>query len=89
VRVTADQRNLTVTVSDNGDGIPAEHLPHIFERFYRVDAARDRRHGGAGIGLAISKAFAEAHPGDRSAASAGPGQGATFTLVVPVTGPTA
>ncbi|GAS97243.1 integral membrane sensor signal transduction histidine kinase [Mycolicibacterium canariasense] len=88
VRVAADQRNLTVTVSDNGDGIPAEHLPHIFERFYRVDAARDRQHGGAGIGLAISKAFAEAHHGDLTAASAGPGHGATFTVVVPIAGPT-
>ncbi|MHA3023660.1 sensor histidine kinase [Mycobacterium sp. BMJ-28] len=87
VRVAADPQNLTITVSDDGDGIPAEHLPYIFERFYRVDAARDRQHGGAGIGLAISRAFAEAHQGDLTAASAGPGHGATLTLVVPITGP--
>lgn len=89
VRASADQRHLTITVSDTGDGIPAEHLPHIFDRFYRVDAARDRQHGGAGIGLAIARAFAEAHHGELTAASAGPGRGATFTLVVPITGPDA
>lgn len=70
-------------VSDNGDGIPIEHLPHLFERFYRVDAARDRAHGGSGIGLAIAKALVEAHGGRITAASPGPGSGSTFTVQLP------
>ena len=75
---------LTIEVSDTGDGIAAEHLPHLFERFYRVDAARDRTHGGAGIGLAIAKALADAHGGRITAASDGPGTGTTFTITLPL-----
>lgn len=74
----------TIAVSDDGEGILAEHLPHIFERFYRVDTARDRNAGGTGIGLAIAKAIVEAHGGWIRAASPGPGQGATFTVELPV-----
>jgi signal transduction histidine kinase len=70
-------------VTDTGEGIAAEHLPHLFERFYRVDRARDRAHGGSGIGLAIASALARAHAGDLRAASDGPGRGATFTLRLP------
>lgn len=87
VRVAADHQDLVITVTDDGAGIPAEHLSRIFERFYRVDAARDREHGGAGIGLAIAKAFADAHGGSLTASSMGSGHGATFTLVVPIGGP--
>jgi len=72
-----------ITVRDNGDGIAAEHLPHVFERFYRADVARDRSHGGAGIGLAIAKALTEAHSGRITAASRGPGLGSTFTIELP------
>ncbi|MCV7191904.1 sensor histidine kinase [Mycolicibacterium brumae] len=81
-----DKRNLTATiaVSDDGEGIAAEHLPHIFERFYRTDTARDRDAGGSGIGLAIAKAMVEAHRGWIRAASPGAGQGATFTVELPV-----
>jgi len=75
---------LTIAVTDDGAGITAEHLPHLFERFYRVDAARDRAHGGAGIGLAIAKAFVEAHNGHITADSRGPGTGAIFTITLPV-----
>ena len=71
------------SVADTGEGIAAEHLPHLFDRFYRVDTARDRHHGGSGIGLAIVKALAEAHGGGVSATSPGPGRGATFTLRLP------
>ena len=70
-------------VADTGEGIAAEHLPHLFDRFYRVDTARDRHHGGSGIGLAIVKALVEAHGGGVSATSAGPGQGSTFTVRLP------
>ena len=82
----ADRGAVAITVTDNGEGILAEHLPHVFERFYRVDAARDREHGGAGIGLAIAKALVEAHDGRITARSDGPATGTTFTIVVPVRG---
>lgn len=84
VAAQADHGDLTIAVSDSGDGIAAEHLPHVFERFYRADAARDREHGGAGIGLAIAKALVEAHDGHIAATSPGPGDGSTFIITVPV-----
>lgn len=74
---------VALTVADTGEGIPAEHLAHVFERFYRVDTARDRAHGGSGIGLAIAKAFVESHGGQLSAASAGTGHGSTFRILLP------
>lgn len=82
-RVGAEAR---ITVTDSGDGIPADQLPHVFERFYRGDTARDREHGGSGIGLTISRAIADAHGGSLTAGSPGPGQGARFTVSLPVTG---
>lgn len=84
VAATADSRQLTITVRDSGDGIAAEHLSRVFERFYRVDAARDRDHGGAGIGLAIAKALVEAHGGSITAQSAGLGAGTTVTITLPI-----
>ncbi len=66
-------------VSDTGIGIPAEHLPHIFDRFYRVDKARSRAGGGTGLGLAIVKGIAEQYGGKVSVASE-PGKGSTFTV---------
>lgn len=75
-----------VEIRDQGDGIAAEHLPHIFERFYRVDRARRRGEAGAGIGLTISKALVNAHGGSLSAASPGVGQGATFVVRLPLDG---
>ena len=74
---------VALSVADTGDGIPAEHLAHVFERFYRVDTARDRAHGGSGIGLAIAKALVEAHGGQLTATSPGTGQGSTFQAVLP------
>jgi signal transduction histidine kinase len=89
VTLDEDPAGVGVTVADNGEGIAAEHLPHVFERFYRADA-RDRGHGGSGIGLAIVRALVREHGGRVTADSDGPGTGATFTLVLPVTdGPTA
>lgn len=55
---------VTITVRDNGEGIPPEHLPHLGERFYRVDAARSARSGGTGLGLAICRSITEAHGGE-------------------------
>jgi signal transduction histidine kinase len=72
-----------LSVSDSGDGIAAEHLPRVFERFYRADRARDRAGGGSGIGLAIAKAIVEAHGGRINAESEGPGRGATFRVALP------
>ena len=77
----------TVEVSDNGPGIAAEDLPHLFERFYRVDASRTRRSGGSGLGLAIVQAIAEAHGGSVHVASV-EGEGAAFTIVPPIAGAT-
>ncbi|MGE5288589.1 MAG: sensor histidine kinase [Micromonosporaceae bacterium] len=74
---------LEITVSDTGEGIAAEHLPHIFERFYRADAARDQAHGGSGIGLTIAQALVAAHGGTLTAGSEGRGKGARFTITVP------
>ncbi|NMM23820.1 MAG: HAMP domain-containing protein [Phycicoccus sp.] len=76
-------RDVKLSVTDTGEGIPAAHLPHLFERFYRVDTARDRAHGGSGIGLAIAKALVEAHDGQLSASSPGTGQGSTFRILLP------
>jgi heavy metal sensor kinase len=70
-------------VTDTGPGIAAEHLPRIFDRFYRADDSRNRRSGGAGLGLAICKGIAEAHGGSLEVRSA-VGKGSTFTLRIPV-----
>lgn len=70
-------------VADTGHGVAAEHLPHLFDRFYRADTARDRDHGGSGIGLAIAKALVEAHGGGISVSSPDPGLGTTFTVRLP------
>lgn len=81
----ADGDRVTITVVDNGEGIATEHLSSVFDRFYRVDDARDREHGGAGLGLAIAKALVDAHGGSIAAVSRGTGTGATFTVELPTT----
>jgi two-component system sensor histidine kinase BaeS len=71
-----------VTVRDTGPGVPEEHLPNVFERFYRADRARARANGGSGIGLAVVKQLVEAH-GGRVWAESPPGEGATFGFALP------
>ncbi len=83
VRAWCDRDALLVAVQDTGAGIPAEHLPHIFERFYRVDKSRSRSSGGNGIGLTIAKHLVEAHGGHIWAASPGLDRGSTFTFSLP------
>ena len=86
IHITASRQSneVTVCVQDEGIGIPQEHLPRIFERFYRVDKARSRERGGTGLGLAIVKHIAQVHGGQVSVAST-LGEGSTFTLRLPVT----
>ena len=86
VTVSAHRHNgsVEIEVHDTGVGIPAEHLPRLFERFYRVDTSRSREgDGGTGIGLAIARSVVEAHGGQIHAESE-PGSGSTFTFELPV-----
>ncbi len=73
-----------ISVKDTGVGIPKEHLPHVFDRFYRVDEARARLDGGSGIGLTIVKRLVEAHKGEIWVESSGRGEGACFSFTLPV-----
>ncbi len=85
VEVTADrdrEGRSRLTVRDTGEGILDKHIPHLFDRFYRADGARDRTSGGTGLGLAIAKAIAELHGGSIVVISR-PGNGATFTVLLP------
>ena len=82
VRAAREGERVRIVVADQGVGIPAQHLPRIFERFYRVDPARSREAGGTGLGLAIVKHIAQAHGGQVAVESA-VGQGSTFTLDLP------
>jgi signal transduction histidine kinase len=80
-----DGRHVDLWVRDTGIGIASEHLPHVFDRFYRADKARSRAEGGAGLGLSICRWIAEAHGGSISVQSA-LGNGATFTVKLPLNG---
>jgi two-component system sensor histidine kinase BaeS len=83
VKLVSDNDGITASVKDNGAGIPPESLPHIFERFYRVDQSRNRRTGGSGLGLAIVKQLVEAH-GGRVWVTSQVGQGSTFYFRLPL-----
>lgn len=87
VTIAAKTQNqeLRITVSDTGLGLAAGHLPHLFNRFYRVDKSRSRAGGGSGIGLTIAKHLVEAHGGHIWAESAGEGHGSVFTFSLPLT----
>jgi signal transduction histidine kinase len=85
ITVTArrEDKFVEVSVIDAGRGISAEDLPHIFERFYRVDKSRTRTTGGSGLGLTIAQRLVEAH-GGRIEARSEPGKGSRFSFTAPV-----
>jgi signal transduction histidine kinase len=82
VAVRSDGRWAIVTIRDTGSGIPPEALPHVLDRFYRVDTARSRAAGGTGLGLPIAKAIVEAHGGEIALDSES-GRGTTVTFRLP------
>ncbi len=84
VRVILDQtkKNVIVQVKDDGEGIPSEHVPRIFERFYRVDKSRSREKGGTGLGLAIVKHILDGH-NTKAEVQSSPGKGSTFSFKLP------
>jgi PAS domain S-box-containing protein len=84
VSVARVDSHIEIAVSDDGSGIKREFLARLFQRFSQEDGSIRRSHGGLGLGLAITKHLAELHGGDVRAESPGPGQGATFTVSLPV-----
>jgi PAS domain S-box-containing protein len=84
VRLERINSHVEIVVSDTGRGINADVLPHVFERFLQADSSTAREHGGLGLGLAIVRHLAELHGGSVRAESAGEGQGATFTVDLPL-----
>jgi CheY-like chemotaxis protein/anti-sigma regulatory factor (Ser/Thr protein kinase) len=84
IALTRSDSQVTVEISDDGEGMDPLFLPQIFDRFRQADASSSRRHGGLGLGLSIVRQLTELHGGNVSAHSAGPGKGSTFRLVFPV-----
>ncbi|HEX6043335.1 MAG TPA: ATP-binding protein [Pyrinomonadaceae bacterium] len=87
VQIRSERVNshLEIVVSDTGQGISADFLPHVFDRFRQADQKTSRQHGGMGLGLSIVRHLVELHGGSVRAASDGVGQGATFTVMLPIT----
>jgi signal transduction histidine kinase len=83
VRLNRNQSQAIISIQDKGIGIPNSELPHLFDRFHRVDSDRNRQSGGAGLGLAIAQAIAQAHNGQIQVQSE-VGQGSTFTVRLPI-----
>ncbi|MCS6895599.1 MAG: cell wall metabolism sensor histidine kinase WalK [Bacteroidia bacterium] len=80
--LSPDRKKVKISIRDEGIGIPEEHLPHIFDRFYRVDKSRSRQSGGTGLGLSIVKELIEAH-GERISVQSQVSQGSVFTFALP------
>jgi signal transduction histidine kinase len=78
------EESVEVSVRDSGEGIPAEFLPYVFDRFRQADASTTRRHGGLGLGLAIVRQLVEMHGGQVAATSQGAGRGSMFTVRLPI-----
>ena len=87
VRLRRADPDVEIVVSDTGEGISPDLLPHVFERFRQGDSTITRTHGGLGIGLALVRHLVDLHGGTVQAESAGPGQGSTFTVRLPVRAP--
>ena len=83
ISAVAVNDNAVLEVTDTGVGIPPESIPHVFERFYRVDKARSRQMGGAGLGLSIVKSICAAHQG-RVSVESKEGKGSRFTVKLPL-----
>lgn len=83
VSARKEKDNIVISVTDHGPGIPRQHLPRLFERFYRVDRARSRKQGSTGLGLAIVRHIAIVHNGSVSVSST-PGKGSKFDIILPV-----
>ena len=86
IRATTVDSMVVLEVRDTGQGIAAEHVPYVFDRFYRADRSRSRATGGAGLGLAIVKQLVQAHGGEVRVTST-PGVGTTFTFTIPAATP--
>jgi signal transduction histidine kinase/ActR/RegA family two-component response regulator len=84
VRLTRGDSHVEIAVSDTGQGMAPEVVPHVFERFRQADSSSTRAHGGLGLGLALVKHLVELHGGSVFAQSTGPGQGATFSVRLPI-----
>lgn len=82
IEAATGKEAVTISIRDNGPGIPKKHIPRLFERFYRVDKARSRNMGGTGLGLSIVKHIVNAH-GGRITVDSTPGEGSTFTIHLP------
>jgi signal transduction histidine kinase len=83
-RLSGSAHTVMLAVTDKGEGIAPQHLPHLFDRFYRVDTARSRQAGGSGLGLSIARAIVERHNGQIQVEST-PGIGTTFSITLPTT----
>jgi PAS domain S-box-containing protein len=84
IRVTRFESRVEVVVTDSGVGIPAEFIPHLFERFRQADSRLSREYGGLGLGLALVRQFVQLHGGTIAAYSGGVGRGATFVVHLPL-----
>ena len=84
LRIERAENALRFVVTDTGAGIPPQHLPYIFDRFRQADSSTTRKHGGLGLGLAITRHIVELHGGSISAESPGPGLGTTITVTLPI-----
>jgi signal transduction histidine kinase len=83
VALRADHGSTAIVISDTGEGIAPEFLPRVFDRFSQAHMGTTRRHGGLGLGLAISRHIVTLHGGTIRAESDGPGRGSTFTITLP------